>query len=60
MGLAMRMVEATFGRDHYDNFKSYIASGGIIGILERAALQSKITHRFAIKRNCQQIVVLGS
>ena len=60
MGLAMRMVEATFGRDHYNNFKSYITSGGIIGILEKAGLQSKITRRFAFKRNCQQIVLLGS
>jgi len=59
-GLVIRMLDATFGRDHYDNFKSYIASGGIIKILETAGLASKITQRFVFKSNCQQIVVLAS
>jgi len=60
VGLVIRMLDATFGRDHYENFKSYIASGGIIGILERGGLTSKITQRLVFKSNCQQIVVLGS
>jgi len=60
VGLVIRMLDATFGRDHYENFKSYIASGGIMGILERAGLTSKITQRVVFKSNCQQIVVLGS
>lgn len=60
VGLVIRMLDATFGRDHYENFKSYIASGGILGILERAGLTSKITQRLVFKSNCQQIVVLGS
>ncbi len=60
VGLVIRMIDATFGRDHYENFKSYTASGGIIGILERAGLASKITQRLVFKSNCQQIVVLGS
>ena len=59
VGLVIRILDATFGRDHYENFKSYIASGGIIGILERAGLTSKITQRVIFKSNCQQIVVLG-
>lgn len=60
MGLAMRLAEVFWGRDHLDNFKSYIASGGIGGVLERAGLESKIIQRFVFKRNCQQIVVLDS
>ncbi len=60
VGLVIRMLDATFGRDHYENFKSYIASGGIIGILERAGLTSRITQRVVFKSNCQQIVLLDS
>ena len=60
VGLTIRMIEATFGRDHYANFKTYISTGGIIGILERAGLKSKITRRVVFRNNCQQIVVLNS
>jgi hypothetical protein len=60
VGLVIRMMDATFGRDHYDNFKSYLASGGIDGILERAGLKSKVIDRLVFNRNCQQIVTLAS
>ena len=60
VGLVIRMIDATIGRDHYDNFKSYISSGGIMGIVERLGLTSLITQRTVFKRNCQQIVVLAS
>jgi ubiquinone/menaquinone biosynthesis C-methylase UbiE len=59
-GLVIRLIDATFGRDHYGNFKSYLASGGIDGILERAGLKSKVIDRLIFRSNCQQIVVLGS
>lgn len=54
------VLDATFGRDHYDNFKSYISSGGIMAILEKAGLTSKVLKREIFKSNCQQIVLLGS
>jgi ubiquinone/menaquinone biosynthesis C-methylase UbiE len=60
VGFVIRMIDATIGRDHYDNFKSYISSGGIIGILKRLGLTSQITQRIIFKSNCQQIVVLAS
>lgn len=60
VGLVIRMMDSTFGRDHYDNFKSYIASGGLMGILERAGLISKIIQRFVFRHNCQQIIMLAS
>lgn len=60
VGFVIRMIDATIGRDHYDNFKSYISSGGITGILERGGLTSQIIHRITFKSNCQQIVVLAS
>jgi ubiquinone/menaquinone biosynthesis C-methylase UbiE len=59
-GLVIRMIDATLGRDHYGNFKSYLASGGIDGILERAGLKSTVIDRLIFRSNCQQIVVLGS
>lgn len=59
VGMVIRMTDATFGRDHYDNFKSYIASGGLMGILERAGLTSDIVQRLIFRRNCQQIVILA-
>ena len=60
VGFVIRMIEATIGRDHNDNFRSYISSGGIIGILERLGLTSQITRRIVFKSNCQQMVVLAS
>ncbi len=59
IGIVIRMLDATFGRDHYDNFKSYIASGGVIGILERSGLISNVVQRFIFRHNCQQIVILA-
>ncbi|MBN2363924.1 class I SAM-dependent methyltransferase [candidate division WOR-3 bacterium] len=59
VGFVIRMIDATIGRDHYYNFKSYISTDGIIGILDRAGLASRITQRIVFKSNCQQIVVLS-
>jgi len=59
LGIAIGMTDATFGRDHHDYFKSYIASGGIMGILERAGLTSNIVQRLICRHNCQQIVILA-
>lgn len=60
VGLVIRMMDATFGKDHYDNFKSYISTGGIMGILERSGLTSQMIQRIVFKSNCQQIVILSS
>jgi ubiquinone/menaquinone biosynthesis C-methylase UbiE len=59
VGMVIRLMDATFGRDHYDNFKSYIASGGIMGILDRAGLTSHIIQRLVFRRGCQHIVMLA-
>ena len=58
LGLAARIVEATFGRDHYLNFRSYVASGGILGILSKAGLTSNIIQQLIFRHNCQQVVIL--
>jgi ubiquinone/menaquinone biosynthesis C-methylase UbiE len=59
VGMFIRLIDATLGRDHYDNYKSYIASGGIMGILERAGLIANVVQRLIFRSGCQQIVVLG-
>ena len=59
VGLVIRLMDATIGRDHYDKFKSYIASGGIMGILERAGLTSNVVQRVTFRRNGLQFVVLA-
>jgi len=58
VGLVVRFMDTTFGRDHYENFKSYIASGGIMGILERAELKSNVVKRMTFRRNALQLVML--
>ncbi|MFC1925352.1 class I SAM-dependent methyltransferase [Chloroflexota bacterium] len=59
LGLAIRILQPILGRSHYDNFKSYRASGGITGILKSAGLESNISRGFTFKHNCQQIVLLA-
>ncbi len=59
VGLTIRFMDATFGGDHYDKFKSYIASGGILGILERMGITSRIIQRVVFRRNALQMVVLA-
>jgi SAM-dependent methyltransferase len=39
-GIAKRIVEYIFGRDHFAQFRAYLASGGIGGILDDAQLPS--------------------
>jgi ubiquinone/menaquinone biosynthesis C-methylase UbiE len=59
VGMFIRLIDGTLGRDHYDNYKSYIASGGIMGILERAGLTANVVQRLIFRSGCQQIVVLA-
>ncbi|OGD53383.1 hypothetical protein A3K80_05345 [Candidatus Bathyarchaeota archaeon RBG_13_38_9] len=59
-GLIGRMIEATYGRDHKDNFKSFLAAGGIVGILEKIGFQSKITYRLVFNDDCRLLIELVS
>jgi ubiquinone/menaquinone biosynthesis C-methylase UbiE len=59
VGMFIRLIDATLGRDHYDNYRSYIASGGVMGILERAGLTANVVQRLIFRSGCQQIVVLA-
>ncbi|MBN1855627.1 MAG: class I SAM-dependent methyltransferase [Dehalococcoidia bacterium] len=52
-GIAARILDAT------DDFQSYVASGGIMGILERSGLISNVVHRTVFRHGCFQIVTLS-
>ena len=58
-GLGVRFVEATFGRDHYSHFKSFLASGGIMSILKDSGLPITVAHHSVFWHGCREVVVLS-
>jgi ubiquinone/menaquinone biosynthesis C-methylase UbiE len=58
-GIGIRLVEATFGRDHNPNFKAFLAGAGIGGILRDSALPVSVEHRSVFWRNCREVVVVS-
>lgn len=58
-GIGIRIVEATFGRDHNRNFKAFLAGGGIHGMLEGAGLPINVEHSSVFWRNCREAVVIS-
>lgn len=59
-GLGVRFVEATFGRDHHGHFRDFLASGGIMGILENSGLSITVMHRSMFWYNCREFVMVSS
>lgn len=55
-GIGIRLVEATFGRDHNPNFKAFLSAAGIGGILKDSGLSVRVEHRFVFWRNCREVV----
>jgi len=58
-GMEIRIVEATFGRDHNHHFKSFLANGGINGIMERSRLPVTVVHRSPFLHKCREVVMLS-
>jgi ubiquinone/menaquinone biosynthesis C-methylase UbiE len=58
-GNGYRIVEAVIGHDHYPNFKSYLAGGGIRGILKESGLPVKIDYSSVFWKKCREIVVVS-
>jgi len=56
-GIGIRVVEATFGRNHNPSFKAFLRGGGIGGILKESALPVNVEHRAVFLRNCREVVV---
>jgi ubiquinone/menaquinone biosynthesis C-methylase UbiE len=59
-GIGIRLVEATFGRDHNPNFKAFLGAAGIGGVLKESALSVNVEHRSVFLRNCREVVVVGT
>jgi ubiquinone/menaquinone biosynthesis C-methylase UbiE len=60
VGSISRMIEATLGRDHHGNFKSYLHSGGLLKILEDAGYSNRVKKRFEFNNGCHQVILLDS
>ena len=58
-GVGIRLVEATFGREHNPNFKAFLARGGIGGMLEQSSLPVYVEHRSVFWRKCREVVVVS-
>ncbi len=58
-GLALRLVEAIGGREHYRQFADYLAAGGIGGILADRQVIATVEHRSIFWHGCRQAVVLS-
>ena len=58
-GLGLRTVEATFGRDHFANFRAYLAAGGIGGVLGDSGLPLTVEHRAVFSHRCREVVVVS-
>jgi SAM-dependent methyltransferase len=55
VGVFKRFIEISFGLDHYPQFRSYLSSGGIEGILEAAGRSESITDRATFSMGCNQL-----
>jgi ubiquinone/menaquinone biosynthesis C-methylase UbiE len=58
-GLGVRFVEATFGRDHHGYFRNFLATGGIMGLLENSDLPITIAHRSVFWHSCREVVMVS-
>ncbi len=58
-GLAVRVVEALGGPDHYRPFSDYLASGGLSGILEELRIPASVSRRLVFWGGCREMVVLN-
>jgi ubiquinone/menaquinone biosynthesis C-methylase UbiE len=59
-GIGIRIVEATFGRDHNPNFKAFLSAGGIRGILQEYHLPISVESSSVFWRNCREVVLVST
>ncbi|MFH1572546.1 MAG: class I SAM-dependent methyltransferase, partial [Acidobacteriota bacterium] len=59
-GIALRVVEASGGLQHYRPFADYLAAGGIGGILTDPRIGASVAHRSIFWHGCREMVVLES
>jgi SAM-dependent methyltransferase len=59
-GIGIRVVERVLGYDHYPNFKAFLATGGIPGILRESRLPLTVERSSTFWRDCRQVVMVTS
>jgi ubiquinone/menaquinone biosynthesis C-methylase UbiE len=57
-GLGVRLVEATFGRDHHSHFCSFLVNGGTMGLLKALDFPITVLQRSVFWRNCRELVMV--
>lgn len=57
-GLGIRLVESTFGHEHYHHFRHFLALGGIMSAVQDAALSVTVEHRSVFLHGCREAVML--
>jgi len=57
-GVALRIVEASGGREHYRPFADYLAAGGIGNILADPGVKASVAQRSLFWHGCRELVVL--
>jgi ubiquinone/menaquinone biosynthesis C-methylase UbiE len=58
-GRAIRFVEATFGRDHNGNFKSFLKNDGINGVLKRSKLPLVVETQLVFWHKCRELIMVA-
>ncbi len=58
-GIALRVVEASGGREHYRPFADYLAAGGISGILTDPRLGAAVVRQSVFWHGCREMVILA-
>jgi SAM-dependent methyltransferase len=59
-GIVKRIIEVTFGLDHYPQFRGFISQGGITGILSSAELSNRVSEIDVHFQGCNLLVTLAS
>ena len=58
-GIGIRFVEVTFGRDHHQNSKDFLAAGGLPGRVEGSGLPVRVDHSSVFWRDCREAVMVS-
>ncbi len=58
-GIGIRLVEATFGHDHNPHFRSFLANGGISGLIRRLDEPVSVESSSVFWRDCRQAMVVS-
>ena len=52
-GIGLRIIEATFGRYHNQNFKDFLSGGGLRGLLKQSDRPVNIEQSSLFWQNCR-------